>query len=290
MFSIIGVVVVVVCVFGGYTMAGGKLSIVLHALPFEFMIIGGAAAGSLLVANSLGVVKRALGGFGKAMRGPKWSEKDYRDLLCLLFSLARLQKQKGNLGLEAHIEQPEESSIFTQYPKILKDHFARSLICDTTRMMTLDLDDPHQIDDYIDAQLEKHHHEALEPGHALTTVADALPALGIVAAVLGVIKTMASINEPPEVLGELIGSALVGTFLGVFLSYGVVGPFANRMKQVSEEELRFYSVIKDVLVGMAHGYAPQVAVEVGRGNVPTPIQPSFYDIDEAVNELPREAA
>lgn len=290
MFPIIGIAVVIGCVFGGYLLAGGKLSIIIHALPFEFMIIGGAAAGSLLIANSLRVVKRALGGFGKAMRGSKWSESDYRDLLCLLFSLARLQKQKGNLGLESHIEQPEESSIFTQYPKILKDEFAITLICDTARMMTLDLDDPHQIDDYVDSQLEKHHHEALEPGNALTTVADALPALGIVAAVLGVIKTMASINEPPEVLGQLIASALVGTFLGVFLSYGVVGPFANRMKQVAEEESRFYHVIKDVLVGMAHGHAPQVAVEVGRGNVPSPVQPSFYDIDEAVNELPREAA
>lgn len=290
MFAIIGVAVVLVCVFGGYTLAGGKLSIVLHALPFEFMIIGGAAAGSLLVANSLGVVKKALGGFGKVLRGPKWTSQDYRDLLCLLFALARVHKQKGNLGLEAHIEQPNESAIFTQYPKIMRDEFAVTLICDTVRMMTLNLEDPHQVDDYLDAQLEKRHQEVLEPANALTTVADALPALGIVAAVLGVIKTMASINEPPEVLGKLIASALVGTFLGVFLSYGVVGPFANRMKQVSEEEMRFYHVIKDVLVGMAHGHAPQVAIEVGRGNVPSPVQPSFYDIDEAVNELPREAA
>lgn len=290
MFPIIGIAVVLFCVFGGYTIAGGKMSIVLHALPFEMLIIGGAAAGSLLIGNSVGIVKGAIGGFGKTLRGPKWSKNDYQDLLLLMFSLARLHKQKGNLALESHVEEPDESSIFTQYPKILKDHFARTLITDTLRMITLDMDDPHKIEEFVDSQIEKHHEEALQPANSLQAVADALPALGIVAAVLGVIKTMASINEPPEVLGKLIGSALVGTFLGVFLSYGLVGPFSQRMKQIIDEETQFYYVVKDVVISMAAGDAPQVAVEIGRSHVPTKIQPSFYEIDEATGELPRETS
>lgn len=290
MLAIIGAVIVIGGVFGGYIVGGGKMAIIIQALPVESMIIGGAAVGGLLIANSMYNVKRSFAGYAKAIRGPKWTRDDYRDLLCLLFSLARLQKQKGNIAIEAHVEAPEESSIFTQYPKILNDHFAATLTCDTLRMLTLDLDDPHQIEDYIDAQLEKEHAESQQPGNAMQVVADALPALGIVAAVLGVIKTMASVDQPPEILGQLIASALVGTFMGVFLSYGIVGPFATRMKQIAEEESRFYVVIKDVIVSMAHGRNPQVAVEVGRGNVPSTIQPSFYDVDEAINELPREAA
>ncbi len=290
MFPIVGIAVVLVCVFGGYTIAGGKMSVVLHALPFEMLIIGGAAVGSLLIGNSMNVVKQAVGGFAKTMRGAKWSKQDYQDLLLLMFSLARLHKQKGNLALEAHVEEPDESSIFTQYPKIMRDHFARALITDTLRMITLDMDDPHKIGDFVDGQIEKHHGEALQPAQSLQTIADALPALGIVAAVLGVIKTMASINEPPEVLGRLIGSALVGTFLGVFLSYGIVGPFAQRLKQIVEEETQFYYVVKDVVISMAAGDAPQVAVEIGRSHVPSKIQPSFYEIDEATAELPREAS
>lgn len=289
MLAIIGTIVVIVCVFGGYTLAGGKIEIILAALPLEMTIIGGAALGALLVANSMTVVKSSFAGFMRVIRGAKWTRDDYRDLLCLLFALARLRRQKGNIALESHVEEPQESAIFTQYPKIMRDHFALTLITDTLRMITLDMDDRHQVEDYIEAQLEKHHNEAMAPANALQTVADALPALGIVAAVLGVIKTMASINEPPEILGRMIGSALVGTFLGVFLSYGIVGPFANRLKQIIEEETQYYAVIKDVLVGMAQGHAPQVAVEVGRGNVPTVVQPSFYDVDEAVNALPREA-
>ncbi len=289
MLAIIGTIVVIFCVFGGYMIAGGNIDIILQALPVEMMIIGGAALGGLLVANSMTVVKGSFAGFMHAIRGPKWSRDDYRDLLCLLFALSRLRRQKGNIALETHVEEPQESAIFTQYPKIMRDHFALTLITDTLRMITLDMDEGHQVEEYIDAQLEKHHHEAMAPANALQTVADALPALGIVAAVLGVIKTMASISEPPEILGRMIGSALVGTFLGVFLSYGIVGPFANRLKQVIEEEAQYYAVIKDVLVGMAQGHAPQVAVEVGRGNVPTVVQPSFYDVDEAVNALPREA-
>lgn len=289
MLPIIGIGVVLVCVFGGYILAGGKIAIVLEALPFEMMIIGGAAAGALITGNSMDIVKRALGGFMKVVRGPKWSKKDYTNLLCLLFQLARLQKQKGNLAIEGHVEDPQESSIFSNYPKILGDKQAITLTSDSLRMLTLDMDNPHHIEDYIDARLEKQHKETLEPAEALAIIADSLPALGIVAAVLGVIKTMASIDQPPEVLGGLIASALVGTFLGVFLSYGIVGPISHRLKQIYEEEHKFYNVIRDVVINVANGYAPQVAVEVGRGNVPHHVQPSFHEVDEVVNDLPRES-
>ena len=286
MLSIGGMGIVLVGVFGGYLLAGGKMSVIMKALPFEIMMIGGAAIGGLLIANSMKTVKQAFGGVLRVVKGPKWKQADYQDLLCLLYALANVFKKKGALGLEQHVEQPADSPIFQAYPKILKDGFAVAMICDTLRMMTLNLEDPHQIDDYIDRLVEKHHAEDMKAASALQTTADALPALGIVAAVLGVIKTMASINEPPEVLGKMIGGALVGTFLGVFLAYGFVGPLATRLAQIVDEDGRFYHVAKDVLVAIAQGAGPQLAVEIGRGNVPSAVQPSFYDLETAVEQVP----
>mgnify|MGYP006266275673 CR=1 FL=1 len=286
MFSIIGVVVVFVMVFGGYTLAGGKFSVIIKALPFELMMIGGAAVGALLIGNSAGVIKGALGGIGKVFKGPKWQASDYQDLLCLLYASTKAIKSKGLMSMEQHIENPHDSPLFQQYPKIAADHFAVAFICDTIRMMSMNLEDPHQVEAAMEAQLEKHHHEALESQHALQSMADGLPALGIVAAVLGVIKTMASIDQPPEVLGKLIGGALVGTFLGVFLAYGFVGPFAARLKQVIDTDHQFYLVIRDVLVSHLHGNAAQVAIEVGRGSVPTHSQPSFSEMEQAFEGAP----
>jgi chemotaxis protein MotA len=220
--------------------------------------------------------------------GPKWNGQDYKDLLCLMFLLTKLMKSKGVIALETHIENPEESNIFSRYPKILKDHFAIHFICDTLRMMTMNLEDPHQVEDAMEKQIEKHHHEADAPAHALQSMADALPALGIVAAVLGIIKTMSKINEPAEVLGKMIGSALVGTFLGVFLAYGLVGPLAARLKQILEEEAQFYKIIQDILVAHLHGNAAQISVEIGRGSVPTAVQPSFLQLEEAIRDIPPE--
>jgi chemotaxis protein MotA len=168
----------------------------------------------------------------------------------------------------------------------VKDHFALDFICDTLRMMTMSLEDPHQVETAMEKQLEKHHHEALGPSTALQTMADGLPALGIVAAVLGVIKTMGAISEPPPVLGGMIGSALVGTFMGVFLAYGIVGPLATRLKSIAEEEALFYHVIRDVLVAHLHGNAAQISVELGRGSVPSEAQPSFQELEEALNNIP----
>jgi chemotaxis protein MotA len=278
------------CVFGSFIMSGGNIAVVLGALPFELLTIGGAGIAALLTANSITVLKGVGGGMGKVFKGPKWSPTDYRDLLSLLFLLTKTMKSKGVIALESHIETPNESSIFSRYPKVLKDHFAVDFICDTLRMMTMNLEDPHQVEDAMEAQLEKHHHEALCAPHALTSLADALPALGIVAAVLGVIKTMGAITEPPAILGEMIGSALVGTFLGVFLAYGLVGPMAARMATVIEEEGSFYKIIQSVLVAHLHGNAAQISVEIGRGNVPSGAQPSFLELEEALSNIPAEGA
>lgn len=289
MFQIGGIVVVFVMVFGGFVLAGGHLDVIIRALPFELMMIGGAAVGALLTGNAGSTVMKMMGDFGKVVGGPKWKAADYNDLLCLLFLLCKTMKTKGLIALEQHIEKPDESSIFKRYPKIQKDHFAMDFICDTLRMMTMSLEDPHQVESAMEKQLEKHHHEASGPAHAMQNMADALPALGIVAAVLGVIKTMSAISEPPEVLGKMIGSALVGTFLGVFLAYGLVGPMASILKHIYDEEALFYHVIRDVLVAHLHGNSAQVSVEIGRGSVPSTAQPSFAELEEALGKIPPEA-
>ena len=290
MFQIIGIVLLFGLVFGSYIMAGGKMDVILHALPHELMCILGAGIAAFLISNSMTTVKATAGGFGKIFAGPKWKNSDYTDLLSLLFLLTKTMKSKGVIALESHIENPHESTIFSRYPKIGKDHFAIDFICDTLRMMTMNLEDPHQVEDAMEKQIEKHHHEALAPAGALQQMADALPALGIVAAVLGVIKTMGSITEPPEVLGGMIGGALVGTFLGVFMAYGLVGPMAGRLKEIIDEEGAFYKIIQAVLVAHLHGNAAQISVEIGRGNVPSTAQPSFLQLEEALTAIPAEAA
>jgi len=290
MFQIIGIVMLFGLVFGSYLMSGGKLDVIIEAAPHELMCILGAAISAFLINNSITTIKATGGGFGKIFGGPKWKNSDYTDLLSLLFLLTKTMKSKGVIALESHIENPHESTIFSRYPKIGKDHFAIDFICDTLRMMTMNLEDPHQVEDAMEKQLEKHHHEALAPSHAMQSMADALPALGIVAAVLGVIKTMGSITEPPEVLGAMIGGALVGTFLGVLLAYGLVGPLATRMKEIVDEEGAFYRIIQSVLVAHLHGNAAQISVEIGRGSVPSPAQPSFIELEEALTQIPAEAA
>lgn len=289
MLGIIGIVVIFAMVFGGYLAAGGKMGIILKALPFEFMMIGGAAAGAFLIGNDGSVVKHTLKDVGKVFKGTKWKPADYRDLLCLLFELIRLARQSP-VAIEEHIESPSESSIFGKYAKIAGDKYAIELICDTMRSVSMNYDDPHQVEEVLDKRLEAMEHHALHSSHALQTTADALPALGIVAAVLGVIKTMASIDQPPEVLGKLIGGALVGTFLGVFLAYGIVGPFAGKVKAVAEEDMHFYHLIREVLVANLHNHATNICIEVGRQNTPSQFRPSFVDLEEALKSVKQEAA
>ena len=289
MIGIIGIAVIFVMVFGGYMAAGGKMGIILKALPFELAMIGGAAVGAFLLSNDSAAVKHTLRNLGKVFKGPIWKPDDYRDLLCLLFELIRIARSNP-VALEEHIENPHDSAIFGKYPKIQHDHEAVDLICDTLRAASMNYDDPHQVEEVLDKRMTPHHHHSMHPSHALQTVADALPALGIVAAVLGVIKTMASIDQPPEILGKMIGGALVGTFLGVFLGYGIVGAFASKVKAVVEEEAQFYSLIKEVLIANLHNHPPNICIEVGRQNTPHHVRPSFSDLEESLRALKQEVA
>jgi chemotaxis protein MotA len=273
------------CVFASYIAAGGKFGIIMKALPFEVWAIGGAAIGAFLMANSMHDVKHTLGGFGKVFKGASFKKPDYIDLLSLLYYFVRLASTKGAMALEAHIEKPEESPAFQKFPKILKNHHASSMVCDYLRMVGMNADDPNQIEDIMARELKKTMAEEMHGAHALQSVADALPALGIVAAVLGVIKTMGSINEPPAVLGSMIGGALVGTFMGVLMAYGMVGPCATRLKGVVEEEAKFYEVIRAVIVAHLHGNAPQVSIETGRKMAPNQHMPTFQELEAAVQNL-----
>ena len=289
MIGLIGIVVIFVMVFGGYMAAGGHLDIILYSLPYEMTMIGGAAIGAFVISNDIGGVKKTLRDLGKVFKGPHWKHGDYRDLLCLLFELIRLGRENA-VALEEHIESPAESSIFGTYPRIQADAEAVALICDTLRSASMNYDDPHQVEDILEKRMEAHLQHAMHSPHALQTMADGLPALGIVAAVLGVIKTMGAIDQPPEILGKMIGGALVGTFLGVFLAYGMVGPFAAKVKAVIEEDHLFYALIREVLVANLHNHATNICIEVGRQNTPSHVRPSFNDLEEALRSLKQAAA
>ncbi len=289
MIGIIGIVVIFVMVFGGYLAAGGKMAIIVKTLPYEMAMIGGAAVGAFLISNDLSAVKQTAKDIGKVFKGPKWKPEDYRDLLCLLFALIRIAR-KSPVEIEQHIEEPDSSNLFLKYPRILQDREAIDLICDTVRSASMNYDDPHQVEEILEKRMDANLHHALHSSHALQTVADGLPALGIVAAVLGVIKTMGSIDQPPEILGKMIGGALVGTFLGVFLAYGLVGPFAAKVKAVVEEDSHFYQLIREVLVANLHNHAAAICIEVGRQNTPSHIRPGFAELEEALKLVKQDAA
>jgi chemotaxis protein MotA len=289
MLGLVGIAVILIMVFGGYVAAGGKMGIILKALPFEMAMIGGAAVGAFLISNDLASVKGTVRDIGKVFKGPKWKTADFKDLLCLLFELIRLSRANP-VALEEHVENPETSTIFGKYPRIQHDHEAVDLICDTLRAASMNYDDPHQVEEVLDKRMEATLHHAMHSSHALQTVADGLPALGIVAAVLGVIKTMGSIDQPPEVLGKMIGGALVGTFLGVFLAYGLMGPFAARVKTVVEDDAHFYHLIREVLVANLHRHPANICIEVGRQNTPHHVRPGFSDLEEAMRGLKQDAA
>lgn len=289
MVGIIGIVVIFVMVFGGYLAAGGKMGIILKAAPFELTMIGGAGVGAFIISNDVPAVKRAIKDMGKVFKGVHWKHDDYRDLLCLLFELIRFARQNP-VGLEEHIEDPENSTIFSKYSKILADNEAIELICDTLRSASMNYDDPHQVEEVLEKRIDAHMHHSLHSSHALQGLADGLPALGIVAAVLGIIKTMGSLDQPPEILGKLIGGALVGTFLGVFLAYGLVGPFSAKMKTVAEDDGHFYQLIREVLVANLYNHSTNICIEVGRQSTPGHCRPSFGDLEEALKQVKQEAA
>ncbi len=289
MSSIFGIVLTLICVFGGYLLAGGKMEIILHSLPYEMMIIGGAAVGAFACANDMHTIKATGKDLAACFKGAKWKTSDYQDLLCLMHELVRLSRENP-VEVEAHVENPAESALFQRYPRILASSQFVELICDTIRSMLMNFDDVYQVEELLDKQLEGMKEEALHGSHALQNIADALPALGIVAAVLGVIKTMASIDKPPEILGGMIGGALVGTFLGVFLAYSLVGPMASKVKAIREQEHYFYALIREVLVSSLHKNDTQICIEVARRSAPKHQRPSFGDIEQAIKDLKSAAA
>ena len=280
MFAAIGIVVVLVMVFGGFMVAGGSMDVVLHALPLEMMIIGGAALGATIAGNSLPQLKAIGGGFGKVFKGSRYGRQDYLDTIFLVSKLMKMLRTDGPVAVEPHIEDPQNSAIFSEYPKLLKDKTLIHLICDTLRLVVVSSGtlNPHAVEEVMDNAIKTHHHEAMRPVNSLQTLADALPALGIVAAVLGVIKTMAAIDKPPAILGGMIGSALVGTFLGVLLSYGFVGPFANRAKQVVEADAAIYDVVKQIIIASLQGHPLPLVIEAARSGIQHANQPAFADV------------
>jgi chemotaxis protein MotA len=285
MTTIGGLVFALVCVFGSYLLSGGSMEPLIEALPFEFLTIGGAAIGTFVMSNSMHDIKHVMHGFKKVMKGAAYKKQDYLDLLCLLYYFVRLASTKGTMALEPHIEKPAESPAFAKFPLLLANHHVSDMICDYLRLVGMNADDPNQIEDILGRELKKTLHEELHASHAIQAIADALPALGIVAAVLGVIKTMSHINEPPAVLGAMIGGALVGTFLGILLAYGIAGPIAARLKGVVEEESKYFDVVRAVIVTHLNGNAPSVSAESGRKMVPNQFMPSFAELEQATQAL-----
>ena len=280
MFAAIGLVVLLVMVFGGFVFTGGALGPVVEAIPHEMIIIGGAAIGALVAGNSMKELKQLGSGFGKVFKGPKYVKKDYLEVIFLVSSLMKMLRTDGPVALEPHIEDPKSSSIFGQYPKLLKDTTLVHLITDTLRLVVISSGtlDPHAVEDVMDNALKTHHHDDIRPADTLQGLSDALPALGIVAAVLGVVKTMGSIDKPPSILGAMIGSALVGTFLGVLLAYGIVGPFSNRCRQVIEADAAIYGVVKQIIIASLHGHPLPLVIEAARSGIAHSNQPAFADV------------
>jgi len=287
MLIIVGCALVVICTFGGYMAMGGHMAVLWQ--PFEVVIICGAAAGTYVTANSTTVLKGTIGAMTAALKGSPYTKQSYLDLLGLQYQIFKMAKSKGMLALETHIENPEESDLFAAFPSVANNHHALTFLRDYLRLISLGTENPHTLEDLMDEEIETHHHESTQIAGAVQTIADAMPALGIVAAVLGIIKTMGAITEPPEVLGKLIGGALVGTFLGVWIAYGFVAPVAAAMKSMADSEQRFYVCIKSGLLAYLHGYAPAVAVEFARKALFSHVRPDFYEVEEATANLPPAA-
>jgi chemotaxis protein MotA len=284
MMTIVGSLIVIVSVLGGYVALGGHIEVLWQ--PFEFVIIFGAACGAYIIANPKHVIHDTIAGIKSLLGKPKYNEASYLELLSLLFSVFKAVRTKGWLALEQHIERPEDSELFRQFPTFSSNPHAMLFLCDYLRIISLGSSNPHELDALMDEEIETIHAERLHVAHALTTMADGMPALGIVAAVLGVIKTMGSITEPPEVLGHLIGGALVGTFLGVWLSYGFIGPMAAALKSRIDDELKYYLCMKTGLLAYLQGSAPQIAIEFARKILLSEVRPTFNEVEEATSTVP----
>lgn len=283
MLFIVGFIVVIAAVLGGYVGAGGHLEVLWQ--PLEFVIIFGAGIGAFLIAFPMSIVKGVAGSMGKLIKGAKYSKTSYLELLTCQYSIFKLAKSKGDLALESHIENPHESTLFNQYPGFAGDHHALEFMCDYLRMLTLGTSNPHEVEAIMDAELDIHHEENSAISGAVATLGDSLPALGIVAAVLGIIHTMGSITEPPEVLGHLIGAALVGTFSGILFSYGFVSPMGQSLGATFSEESNYFLSIKAGIIAHMQGYAPQVSIEFARKTVPSHLRPTFKELEDAIQDV-----
>lgn len=283
MLAIIGAVIVLGMVIGGYLMEHGNLSLLFQ--PAELVIIGGAALGAFIISSPMKVIKAVIGGVFKILSGRAYSKTDYMEVLMMFSEIFSKIRKEGLVSIEADVDKPEDSKIFSNYPKFLKNHHALILVTDTLRTVMTTSIAPHELESLIDTEIEALHEEELIPSSAISNIADGMPALGIVAAVLGVVITMQKISEPPEVLGHSIGAALVGTFLGVLLSYGFVGPIGRNLGYLANEEKEYLNVLKTGLVAFVGGAAPQIAVEFGRRVIPSSVKPSFVEVEEALREL-----
>jgi chemotaxis protein MotA len=280
---VLGIIVVFVSVLGGYAALGGHFEVLFQ--PYEGVIILGAAFGGYVIGNTGPVLKQSLGIFGILFRGPRYTKQDHLELLGVLYLLFKLVQTKGPLALESHIENPDSSEIFSRFPRFASNHHAIEFICDYLRMVTLGTRNVHEMEALMDEELETHEQEKERLVGAVQALADGTPALGIVAAVLGVIKTMGSIADPPEVLGHHIGGALVGTFLGVLTAYGFFGPMAQGLKMVFESESKYYLSIKAGLLAHISGYAPVMAVEFARKSLMSEVRPTFNEVDQSTADL-----
>ncbi len=279
MFVIVGLLISMVCIFGVFIMHGGNIGVVLTALPFELITIGGAAAGAFLMNNQMKVVKATMKGFGQCFKGSQYTKARYMELLALQYDILQKARKEGLMAIEQDVENPDQSPLFQKYPTIAADHHVTEFITDYLRMMVSGNLNAHEIESLMDAEIETHHQEAHAPVAAIARLAGALPAFGIVAAVLGVVNTMGSVGQPPAVLGGMIGSALVGTFLGILLAYGVVEPMGGLLEQKTEEASKEYTCIKTTLLASMQGYAPSTAIEFGRKVLFSDVRPSFSELE-----------
>jgi len=288
MFSLIGIVIVVAAVLGGYMMHGGKLMILVQ--PSEYIIIWGSALGAMVIATPVPVLMQLLKNFGKILSSGKYSKQMYLDTLKLFNELFQTARKQGMMKLEADVEQPENSEIFKKYPSFLKDHHAVHFVCDTLRMAITGGIPPFDLDQMVDADLAVHHAHNAKPVQSLTSMADALPGLGIVAAVLGIVITMESLGGPPEELGKKVAAALVGTFLGVLTCYGFVGPLASAVSAADEAESAYYGVLKAGLIAFVKGHPPIMALEFARRSIPHGTRPTFHEMEAACKKTQEAAA
>ncbi len=284
MFVIIGYVVVIAAVFGGYALAGGKFAVLLKAAPVELFIIGGAALGAFFVGNSGKIIKATMRVVPTLFRGSKYTKARYMELMALLYEILSKARKEGLMAIEADVETPGESALFKKYVNISADHHLVEFITDYLRMMVSGNMNAHEIENLMDSEIETHHQEAHAPMTAIQKVGDGLPAFGIVAAVLGVVKTMASVGQPPAVLGQMIAGALVGTFLGILLAYGFVSPLAALLEQKIEESSKELQCVKTTLLASLQGYAPAIAVEFGRKVLYSTERPSFTELESHVKQ------